>query len=432
MKKFIGVLIITALFFVSCNTTYYSSTPYEDDIYYSSSNSRAELKVTQVNSSGLKSVYNDNQEIDSKKYPSIYLDKEKNNIDKLETNVIVKEYVDQDTIYIDENSEVYGDLEYEYNDYGMDYATRIYTFHRPYCGFSYYRFRNPFYYYWDYSYYYDYYWGYPYYYDYYWNYGWFFNYELYWGWHWPYHHNHYYWSWGYPYNWHHNTSIGHHYSDNNSYYYGPRNKRGRNSYSLNQMSRTGTSLSSGPLRKHIGNTSLDAESRSKPIRGTTLMKEESNYQKNPNTNKSIFKERNGIIDKESIYSKPGSDPINRSKTIIKYRKPTTYISPLNRNTGTSRSMEFQVPQTNQRKTVDTHNNTNRVIINSNKTKSYSTPSRNNVKSYTVPARSGSKQNSNFSRSSSSKTYSKPINSGKSVSHSSGKQSSGNSRSSKKR
>ncbi len=403
MKALFGSIIISTLLFASCSTSYYASAPYEDDIYYSSSSSGTNIRVTEDNSNNQTPKYIEDRETSSNEYRNYTTGD--NRLRKTESNRFgIQEYIRVDTIYkgdsiiyIEEivEEEPYDD--YAYNDYSFDYTTRIHTFHRPSWRYNYYGYYDPFYY--------SYYGGNPYYYnDFYWDYGWSFNYGLYSSWGWPYnnyyHHPYYQNYWGYSNYRYGNSALNHYNSNNNSRYYGHRNNKGRNSHSYSQIPRASRSLNSSTLKR--GSTSSPAVSPRRPDR-TVRSTKTTSLQSQKKTDRTVYSTKRGNVDRKQIYSKPGTSSRSQGKTVVRYRKPRTYTSPTSRSTGTSK--EYQVPRTNQ-KNAKTRT-IRRVVTSPNRSKNYSTPSRGSSKSYSTPIRSKSQQYRSPSRSSGSKSYSTP-------------------------
>lgn len=401
MKALFGFMIISVLLLASCSTSQYTSSAYDDEIYGGSSSPEMKVRVTEDNSNYRTPKYAEKRKTYSDNNRTIYVDRTR---EDESSRKAAQEYYKKDTVYYEGDSVIYIEeiieeepyYEYDYNDYGFSYSSRINSFYNPSWRYNYYGYYNPYYYSYD-PYYYS---TYP---------GWSFNFG--WGMSIGYYSpnaffNNYwdnYYGYGYGYYNYGNNAINHHNSNNNSRYYGHRKTRGRNAFDSNQTAPTSRGLRSSSVSR--GSAASETQVNSK--RGSRVIDKSTNRNKTinqKNTVNSTYTQKREATSRKRIIKPAGINPRSREKSIVRYRKPKTYTTPSNRSAGTSR--EYQLPQTQNRRTANGTRTVRRVVTNPSRTKSYSTPTRS-PKNYSTPVRSSSQRYKSPSRSSGSKSYSTP-------------------------
>jgi len=419
MKALFGFMIISVLLLASCSTSQYTSSAYDDEVYGGSSSPEMKVMVTEDNSNYRTPRYAEKRKTYSDNNRTIYVDRTR---EDESSRKAAQEYYKKDTVYYEGDSVIYIEevieeepyYEYDYNDYGFSYSSRINSFYNPSWRYNYHGYYNPYYYSYD-PYYYSTYPGWSF------NFGWgmsigyyspnaFFNnyWDNYYG------YGHGYYNYGYYNNG--NYAMNHHNSNNNSRYYGHRKNRGRNAFDSNQTATAGRGQRSSSVSRGSagsvsrGSAASDTQVNSK--RGSRVIDKSTNRNKTisqKNTTNNTYTQKRAATSRKRIIKPTGINPRSREKSIVRYRKPKTYTTPGSRSANTSR--EYQLPQTQTRRSANGTRTVRRVVTNPSRTKSYSTPTRS--RNYSTPTRSSSQRYKSPTRSSGSKSYSTPSRSSKS-------------------
>ncbi len=415
MKALFGFMIISILLLASCSTSQFTSSAYDDEIYGGASSSEMKVMVTEDNSNYRTPRYAEKRKTYSDNNHTIYVDKVR---EDESSRKAAQEYYKKDTVYYEGDSVIYIEeiideepyYEYEYDNYGFDYSSRINSFHRPWR-YNYYGHYDPFFY--------SYYPGYSGYNS--WDLGWSLYNGFYMNWSLPINfyspnaffnnywdrYNYYGYGYGYDYYNYGNKAVNHHNSNNNSRYYGHRTNRGRNDFDSNQAASASRGLKSSSVSR--GSATYDPQLDSK--RGDRVIDKSTNRNKTlrapnlKNTVNSTYTQKRESSSRERLTKSGVINPRSQEKSIVRYRKPKTYTTPSSRTSGTSR--EYQLPQSTQNRAKATGTRTvRRVVTNPSRTKSYSTPTKSS-RNYSTPTRSSSQRYKSPSRSSNSKSYSTP-------------------------
>jgi hypothetical protein len=416
MKSFYTLLISLALIFSACSTSQYSSAPYEDDIYYSSSSPAAPMRNIVVQDQEVR--YN------TPKYSGNQYDKRitetvsENEQESLSKEKAALKYSGK---YQDTDSTEYKVIEIEEEAEKPEYSINVINIDNPY------RFYNDLSFYYDpfysprFSFGYNWGWGYPYY-----------NSSFYYGlsWDWGFgsmfwdpfwSHNHYYHNYYNLYHWNYgyNTGYGYHESFTKTVNYGHRSNSGNNIISRSQLPRSQRNLNSTSRKSQsvISGTRLNNRSERSSSKRTILNGRRISSQDHRNTHSrsatnnlkqgsNLHKSNESTFNNNrSVFSKTISNTRSNNSGSKRYSKPKSYTNPQNRRQNTSNeyfrpnSIHNKSTSTGTvRKVVNTTSRSRRSssTINNSDNHNYSTPIRTRTRS-----RSNSRSSSTISRSSGS-------------------------------